>query len=281
MIIDIHTHPWMTEKQPFHPRQVTLMESMDDYHIDKSVLLSMSIQENEEIAELVRDHPTRYIPFYWVELNLGIMPALRRLEEDVQTHHFKGLKLYPYFSHIQASDKRMYPVYAKAVELGLVCLWHMGDVAMIEDREQRYGDQQFSPTPLEIASIAADFPELKIVMAHLGGNFYYQALVAAERHANIMLDTAWLHYYIDRMPYSNRASTRVETGIAIDLPRASHDYYRPFYSNLIEKAVAVLGSERIVYGGEGTLPDDIRNCNLSEEQKIDILGCNTARLLNL
>jgi predicted TIM-barrel fold metal-dependent hydrolase len=257
MIIDMHTHPWMENCHIFHPDEAPLLDAMDEHNIDTSILLSMNIPENEQCAQMAREHPGRYIPFYWVELGLGIMPALRKLEEDAKTLGVKGLKLYPHFAHIAADDLRMYPVYAKAAELGLVCLWHMGDVGLIEDREDRFGDMRYSASPITIARIATDFPELKIVMAHLGGNFYYQAMTAVERHANIYMDTAWLHYYVEREP----------------------GWPEPV--RLIEQAVAAVGAERIVYGGEGVWPEDILGADLTDEQKTAILGGNAAQLLGL
>lgn len=257
MIIDMHTHPWMENCHIFHPKEAPLLEAMDEHNIDMSVSLSMNIPENEQVAGMMRKHPDRYIGFYWVELELGIIPALRQLENDVEEYGFRGIKLYPHFSHIRADDQRMYPVYAKAAELGLVCLWHMGDVGLVEDREDRFGDVQYSPSPITIARIAADFPGLKIVMAHLGGNFFYQAMTVVERHANIFLDTAWLHYYTDRMPGW------------------------PAPVGLIEQAVSVAGADRILYGGEGIWPCDIFAADLTESQKMAILGGNAKRLLDL
>lgn len=257
MIIDVHTHPWMEDEHIFHPEGVPLLEAMDEYNIDKSVSLSMDLAENEWVARMNRDHPKRIIPFVWVELNQGIIPALNRLEKDVASAPFKGIKLYPIFSHIGALEQRMYPVYTKAVELDLVCLWHMGDVGLIDDREGRVSDISYSPSPITIARIAADFPELKIILAHLGGNFYHEALALVERHENVYLDTSWLNYYVDRNP-------------SIDSPLI-----------LIEEAVKVVGAERILYGGEGIWPVDIMATDLSEEEKALILGENASRILNL
>ena len=101
------------------------------------------------------------------------------------------------------------------------------------------------------------YPKLKIVFAHCGGNFYRELLCLTERFENAYLDTAWLRHYAERaFP-------------TVDI----HDW--------IEHAVKIAGSEKTLFAGEGTLPGDIRQCRLTDEQKEDILWRNAAKLYKL
>jgi len=120
------------------------------------------------------------------------------------------------------------------------------------DHRVRYGN------PVRVDGVAWDFTELIIVLAHLGGTFGFEALVIAEAHPNVYMDTAYLKFFCERMipPMSPPA--------------------------LIERAVKFVGHERVLYGYEGTRPEVI-TCDLraSEEAKRAILRDNAARLLGL
>ena len=74
---------------------------------------------------------------------------------------------------------------------------------------------------------------------------------------NAYFDTAWLRHYAARQfP-------------PVDIHR------------WIEHAVSILGSKKILFAGEGTLPSDIKECKISEEQKEDILWKNASDLYKL
>ncbi len=49
----------------------------------------------------------------------------------------------------------------------------------------------------------------------------------------------------------------------------------------IEHACKYLGSEKIMFGGEYTMPWEIEQCDLSDKQKADLLGETCRRLYKL
>lgn len=49
----------------------------------------------------------------------------------------------------------------------------------------------------------------------------------------------------------------------------------------IEHAVGIVGSKKILFAGEGTLPSDITQLSLTEDQKADILYRNAQKLYKL
>ncbi len=111
--------------------------------------------------------------------------------------------------------------------------------------------------PMPIDEVAFDFPELRVIVAHMGGNYHYEALILAEKHPNIYLDTAYLPFFCKRL-----------------LPPVTP-------AELIERAVRILGPERILYAYEGLAPSVVRDLAIPEEAKRLILGANAARLFGL
>ena len=189
----------------------------------------------------------RLIPF--ASLNPFIDADLSaRLEELVSEHGFRGIKVYPVYQHHYTNDPRMYPLYAKAQELGIPALVHTGSSAFRGARI-KYGD------PLHLDDVAIDFPDLALLMAHCGRPFWYeQAFWMARRHPNVYLEIS-------------------------GLPAKKLLEYFPRLEDIPEK---------VVYGSDwpgNPYPrrniEAINGLPLSSESKARILGDNAARLLGL
>jgi predicted TIM-barrel fold metal-dependent hydrolase len=171
-----------------------------------------------------------------------------RLERLVRDDGFQGIKLYPVYQHHYLNDSRMYPLYAKAQELGIPVLVHTGS-SMFKGARIKYGN------PLHLDDVAIDFPDLSLLLAHSGRPFWYeQAFWMARRHVNVYLE-------ISGLPAKN---------LLAYFPRLE------------------LLADKVIYGSDWPgNPDIQRNIDavnqlpLSEETKQKILGQNAASLLQL
>ena len=189
----------------------------------------------------------RLLPF--ASINPFIVTDLaEELEHLVDEFKFKGIKIYPTYQHHYANDTRMYPLYAKAQELGLPMLVHTGS-SVFKGARIKYGD------PLLLDDVAIDFPNLTILMAHAGRPFWYeQAFWMARRHENVYMEVSGL-------PGKN---------LLIYFPRLE------------------MIADKVVYGsdwpGNPNLRrnvDAIRDLSISEEAKQAILYDNAAQVLGL
>lgn len=225
---------------------------MDEAGIDYAVILAelapitSGISANEDVAEFC-SHSPRLIPFASIDPNTSENPA-DELEEWVRHQGFKGLKLYPTYQHFYPNETKIYPLYAKAQELGIPVLLHIGSSIFTGSR-LKYGD------PIYLDDVAVDFPELKLLQAHSGRPCWYQkALTLARIHANVYLEVSGL-------PPKNLLTYFPE------LERIAH---------------------KVVYGSDWpAVPtikeniDTLQALKIKEEAKNKILGENAARLLNL
>lgn len=245
-VVNFHEHP-----------SDGLQEKNAKMGIDMSVLLPVGTDAMAKAVKMAREKPDEFIPFYWVDNIRDLSDEPQRLRRAVEEWGVRGIKFQPMDQHWFADDRRIYPIYEVCSELGLVCTWHAGIVKLGSKYElgvpmlARYTD------PLPLDQVAFDFPELKICIAHMGGNYHYQALILAEKHENIYLDTAFLPFFCRRM-----------------LPPISPE-------TLIAHAARIVGAEKILYGSEGLWPQAVLHTDLSEDEKRLILGGNALRLLGL
>jgi len=188
----------------------------------------------------------RLLPF--ASLNPYIEGDLAgRLEQLVQ-QGFRGIKIYPVYQHHYTNDPRLYPMYARAQELGIPALVHTGSSAF-KGARIKYGD------PLHLDDVAIDFPGLALLMAHGGRPFWYeQAFWMARRHPNVYLEVSGLpgRKLLEYFPRLEEIADKVVYGS--DWPG------NPYLRRNIEA---------------------IHDLPLGSEAKELILGGNAARLLGL
>lgn len=211
LYIDFHTHPLlvqeMWERYPElervardvffirnrpQPLETFLLE-LDVSGLDKAVLLPIdattsrgtTIFSNEQIAELCRLTP-RFIGFASVDPHAS--NAAEALEYAIKELGLQGLKLSPPTQEFFPNDRRVaYPIYQKAVELEIPIIFHTG-MSWEPKARLNYGH------PLLLEDVAVDFPELRIVLAHFGWPWVWDAVALALKYSNVYLDTACLYF---------------------------------------------------------------------------------------
>jgi predicted TIM-barrel fold metal-dependent hydrolase len=137
---------------------------------------------NDEVADLLHDFPGRFIGLARISGLIG-MRGVRELERRVREEKFQALGVSALVDGIPASDRRYYPLYAKAVELDIpVRIYSSMNYAT--DRPYDLGH------PRHLDQVAIDFPELTII-GGLGGWPWVNEMVAlVRRHPKLHLDTS-------------------------------------------------------------------------------------------
>ena len=225
---------------------------MDEGGIDYAVVLAelapitTGISDNENVAEFCSKSP-RLIPFASINPYTTSRPT-EELERLVRDHSFRGLKLYPTYQHYYPNDAMIYPLYAKAQELGIPVMLHIGSSVFVGSR-LKYGD------PIYLDDVAVDFSELILIQCHSGRPFWYdKAFGLARIHENVYME-------ISGLP-----------------PQMLLNYF-PELERIAEKVI--YGSD---WPGVPTIKENIQALNgltISEDSKRKILGENAARLLGI
>ena len=125
------------------------------------------------------------IPFASLNPQFHPDPA-GKLEYYVRECGIRGLKLHPSYQFFYPNDAELYPLYGKAQELKIPVIFHIGS-SIFRGTRLKYCD------PIYLDDVAVDFPELKIVMAHSGRGFWYDACYFLSRlHRHVYMDVTGL-----------------------------------------------------------------------------------------
>ena len=110
------------------------------------------------------------------------MRGVREFERLVKEEGFSGLRVSALYNMVPASDRRYYPLYAKACELDVpVRIYTAMNYA--SDRPYDLGH------PKHLDQIAMDFPELRIVAGLSGWPWVNEMVGLLRRHPNLYADT--------------------------------------------------------------------------------------------
>lgn len=138
---------------------------------------------NEYVAHYVSEDPTRLFGFASVDPNRAGAPAI--LETCIKDLNLKGLKLGPIYQNFHPLDNYCFPLYAKAQELKVPILWHQGTSFVPEGPLEK-------SRPADLDPIARAFPDLKMIIAHLGHPWTGEAISVIRKHPNLFTDISAL-----------------------------------------------------------------------------------------
>lgn len=156
------------------------------------------IFSNAEVAQYTRAYPDRIFGLAAVDLHDPVS-AVKELEHYVKVEGFVGLRVVPWLWNLPPTDPHYWPLYVKCIELDIPFMTQVGHTAPACPSEVG------RPIPY-IDTIALKFPDLKIVMGHIGWPWAAEAASVAWKHKNCYIDTsAWSpkYYASDFMKFAN------------------------------------------------------------------------------
>ena len=166
------------------PISFTLAE-MDRWGIEKGLIgvgdpgAHRGLGGHVEAGELaLKRHPDRFIPQAGVDPNEG-MEGIRKMVRAYETFGIRSVCAFPAGTQVAINDKKMYPIYAKCVELGIPIFCCAG----VPGPRVRMAVQHVEL----IDEVMYDFPELVFVTRH--GCEPWQDLAV-----QLMLKWPGLHY---------------------------------------------------------------------------------------
>ena len=186
-------HMFGTAIEPLTAEQT--LKEYDQSNVEKLIVLGWDAETetglprvpNELVAEFVNYNPERMIGFAGVDPRKGKM-ALIELEHAVKDLGLKGLKLHPIAQGFVPSDNQFFPLYEKCVELGLPIIFHAGTTGWGRALPGGNGAKLHYANPIHLDSVAADFPKLKIIMAHPAHPWVEVQVAVVAHKANVFAD---------------------------------------------------------------------------------------------
>jgi predicted TIM-barrel fold metal-dependent hydrolase len=138
-------------------------------------------QVNDETAAFVRTNPAKYIGF--VTVHPDDPNALDEIDRGVTDLGLRGLKLGLNYQNVDPLGENAFRIFREAERRKLPVLLHQGTSPV------RFADIDYAH-PRHTDRIAIAFPNLTIIMAHIGHPFYLDAIAVARKHPNVWLDVS-------------------------------------------------------------------------------------------
>lgn len=207
MIIDVHSHAWEYPEhfsddfrsQAMRGRagvEVDLTVRFEDYARNapegtrtivfggKAKLSGLWV-DDAYVAQFVNKHPDKLIGF------LSVDPTQPGWEEELRHGHqelgLKGVKLLPMYAGFRPDEEQLYPFWEYATQHKLPVLLHTGTTFIAQAPLE-------CTLPRHIDAVARRYPDVKIIMAHLGHPYEGECIVTARKHPNVFTDISALHY---------------------------------------------------------------------------------------
>ena len=149
---------------------------------------------SEEIVDAAAEHADVLIPFASVDPHAGraAVARIRRLVE----RGARGFKFHPSLQVFEPNDRTFYPLYEAIAELGVPALFHTGQTGIGAGLPGGRGIKLRYSAPMLLDDVAADFPELTLVMAHPSVPWQDEAISIATHKANVYIDlSGWSPRY--------------------------------------------------------------------------------------
>jgi uncharacterized protein len=149
---------------------------------------------SEEIAEAAREHADVLIPF--ASVDPARPDAVERARWLIAEHDVKGFKFHPNLQAFFPNERSAYPLYEVIADAGLPALFHSGHSGIGTGLPGGGGLRLKYSNPMCLDDVAADFPELQIVLAHPSFPWQDEAISICLHKANVWIDlSGWSPKY--------------------------------------------------------------------------------------
>lgn len=224
-----------------------IVAAMDEHHVDASMLMPLGGANDrgvravhDQIYEATQEHPGRLFGIAAPNPHMGRSFVHDEIDRVVTDYDFKYAKLHTLAWGVDPTSEVAYDFYDACVAHDLPVMVHTGPHGM-----------PFS-VPGMLMPVAEDYPDMPIVLAHMGGAYTLtqEAILMAERYDNLYLDTT----------------------LALNM--------------YVRRAMETVGADRLLMAAEhsSNLPvalTKIRSIGATEDQERQILGGNAIELYDL
>ena len=152
---------------------------------------------NEEVAESAHEHADVCIPFASIDPARGRM-GVREARRLIRDFGVKGFKFHPIIQGFLPNDRDVYPLYEVIAEAKLPALFHTGQTGIGAGMPGGGGLKLKYGNPMYLDDVAADFPDLPIILAHPAVPWQEEQLSVALHKPNVYIDlSGWSPKYFE------------------------------------------------------------------------------------
>jgi len=136
----------------------------------------------EIIVNAIALYPDRFYGLAGIDPTEG-MAGVRQLEHAVKELGFIGAHYYPHWFEMAPDHRRLYPFYAKCIELDVPIQMQVGQsLIYTPDNPMRSVGR-----PITLDTVACDLPDLKLIGIHVGIPWTDEMIAMAWKHPNVYI----------------------------------------------------------------------------------------------
>jgi predicted TIM-barrel fold metal-dependent hydrolase len=200
---------------------------LDRHHVSRAALIGSVPGDEDSVAAAVARYPTRFVGFF--ALNPMAPDALERAQHAFGDLGLRCVCLFSAMHRYRLDDERVGRLFETAAanrgavfaHCGYLSVEARGRLGLRSAFDIRFGD------PLALATTAASFPSVPVIIPHFGSGFFREALMAADSCANIHFDTSSSNGWIKFVP-----------GLTL--------------ADVFRRALAVAGPDRLIFGTDSS-----------------------------
>jgi len=207
VIIDVHSHTWAFPAHFDDDFRLQANRARPEVEVDLSVnydayrasspanvrtivfggkaRLSGLWVDDQYVANYVDAHPDSLIGF------LSVDPTQEGWQDELRDGNqrlgLRGIKLLSMYAGFRPDDPLLDPLWTYAQSHGLPVLLHTGTTFISQAPLE-------CTLPRHLDAVAIRFPDVKIVLAHLGHPYEGECVAVIRKHPNLFADVSALHY---------------------------------------------------------------------------------------
>ncbi|MFF2409493.1 amidohydrolase family protein [Streptomyces sp. NPDC058092] len=188
---------------------------------------------NEEIAEAALRNPDVIIPFAGVDPYKG-KAAVRQIRRLVDEFGVRGFKFHPNIQAFHPNDRMAYPLYEAIEDAGAIAVFHTGQTGIGAGAPGGGGIRLKYSNPMDVDDVAADFPGMRIVLAHPSFPWQDEALAVATHKPQVYIDlSGWSpKYFPPRLIQYANSLLKDKVLFGSDYPLLSPDRWLADFADL-------------------------------------------------
>lgn len=219
--IDVHTHAEVSSLQPpdvlWQPfeeaanvyfkagKRPTIAETIALYRERRIGLVMFTVDSefeigarrisNQEIADAAAQNADIMIAFASIDPHKGRM-GVREARELIEAGVIRGFKFHPTVQGFFPNDRMAYPLYELIAEHKLTAIFHSGHSGIGTGMPGGGGLRLKYSNPMYLDDVAADFPDMTVIIAHPSWPWQDEALSVCLHKPNVYIDlSGWSPRY--------------------------------------------------------------------------------------
>ena len=275
-IIDLHCYPgtqeWIACQGPYvealakywkrnwvgKPEEEVIREFTDAgveaclVALDLETTIGTKPVGNDYVHAMWKRHPKRIIQC-WGALDPLKKDVLDEATKAVKRYGFVGFHFHPIMQHFAVDEPRARPMFERIAELGAAVMIDVGTTGMGAGMPGGHGAIIRHAHPASIDRLAADFPKLKIIMAHPGWPWVDETTAVALHKGNVYWEmSGWApKYFPGNLKVDMRGRLQDKIMFGSDYPSMPYDrilkeWKELGYSDAVMEKIFHQNAERIL-----------------------------------